>query len=128
MAEARHIAYIDDELFSRKLFNMNALTYYGGSSDVALVNEYLQSFSSDKQKKDEKLDELFTQAFDFVNNDANWQAISRLVDYILDCSKNIIYCEEIVLLLDQSIANFKERRAMARHHNYGNSNIFLREW
>jgi hypothetical protein len=114
LAEAKHVANIDDELFNHQLVNLKALINYGGSSDLALANEYLQSFSADKQQRDEKLDELFGYAFDFVNNDANWAAISKLADYILGSSKNIIRCEEIVLILDQSITHFQNRRSMVR--------------
>ncbi|MFI3157146.1 MAG: hypothetical protein QX199_13415 [Methylococcaceae bacterium] len=117
LAEAKHIADIDDELFNHQLVNLKALTNYGGISNLALVNEYLQCFSVDKQN-DKKLAELFTEAFDFVNNDANWAAITQLAGYILGSScKNIISCEEIILMLDQSLANFKDRRTMARHHH-----------
>ena len=52
------------------------------------------------------------------DNDANWLATTKLADYILG-SSNIICYEEIVLLLDQSIANFKERRAKVRDHYDG---------
>ena len=101
LAEAKHVADIDDELFNHRLINLKSLENYGGESDLALVNEYAQSFSSNKQQQDEKLDELFSVAFDFVNNRANWKAITRLAAYITDSSKNIICCEEIVSILDQ---------------------------
>ncbi|MGZ8947208.1 MAG: hypothetical protein ACXW1W_17525 [Methylococcaceae bacterium] len=114
LAEAKHIADNDNELFKLQLINAKALKYYGGNSGPALLNEYLQCYFADKQK-DEKLDKLFIEAFDFVNNDANWSAITKLADYILG-SNNIICYEEIVLMLDQSITDFKERRAKVRHH------------
>ncbi len=114
LTEAKHVAATDDEMFNHKLIDLKALKNYGGSSDLALANEYLQSFSADKQQQDEKLDELFAVAFDFVNNDANWAAITKLADYILSSSKNIIGCEEIVLMLDQSVAHFQNRRTMVR--------------
>lgn len=119
LSEAKYIAVIDDELFNHRLINLNALKNYGGDPGLALINEYLQSFLADKQKN-EKLDELFTEAFDFVNNDANWAAITKLANYIVDnhC-KNIIDDEEIGLMLDQSIANFKDRRGKARHRDNG---------
>jgi hypothetical protein len=98
---------------------LKALKNYGGSSDLALANEYLQSYSTDKQQRDEKLDELFTVAFNFVNNDANWAAIVQLADYIFRSKKNIICCEEIVSMLDQSIANFQNRRGAARLELHG---------
>ncbi len=102
LAEAKHVADIDDEPFSRRLINLKALKYYGGSFDLTLVNEYLQSYATDTQQQDEKLDELFTVAFNFVNNKENWLAITKLAHYILGCNKNIICCEEIISILDQS--------------------------
>lgn len=114
LAEAKHVSETDDELFNQQLVNLKALKNYGGSSDLALANEYLQSFSADKQQREEKLDELFNIAFDFINNDANWAAINKLADYIIGSSKNIIGCEEIILMLDQSVAHFQNRRAMVK--------------
>ena len=111
LAEAKHVADTDDELFSHQIVNLKALKNYGGSSDLALANEYLQSFSADQQQKDEKLAELFALAFDFVNTDANWVAITQLADYILDSSKNILDCEEVGLILDQSVADFQNRKS-----------------
>ncbi|MGR9014500.1 MAG: hypothetical protein ACU83U_12725 [Gammaproteobacteria bacterium] len=109
LAEAKHVADTDDEVFNQNIVNLNALKNYGGSSDIALVNEYLQSFSADKQQRDNKLAELFTVAFDFINNAKNWAAITKLVDYILNSSENVIYCEEIILMLEQSVDHFQNR-------------------
>lgn len=117
LAEAKHIADADDEVFSQRLLNLKALINYGGSSDLDLANEYLQSLAVDKQQKDEKLEELFGVAFDFVNNDANWVAISQLAKYILTSNKNIIHCEEIASILDQSMARFHNRRAPVRYYH-----------
>lgn len=119
LAEAKYVADADDEMFNHQIVNLKALKNYGGSSDLALANEYLQSYFTDKQQRAEKLDELFTVAFNFVNNDANWAAISRLADYILGSRKNIIGCEEIVSMLDQSIAHFQNRRTAARSRHHG---------
>lgn len=115
LAEAKHVADTDAELFNRQIINLKALKNYGGSSDLALANDYLQSFSTDKQQRDKKLDELFNRSFDFVNNNANWAAITQLADYILDNSKNILDCEDIVSVLDQSIDHFQNRKVMARN-------------
>ncbi|MBL6987530.1 MAG: hypothetical protein ISR72_10945 [Methylobacter sp.] len=100
LAEAKHIAYIDDELFNHQLVNLNALENYGGSSDLKLVDEYLQRLSTCKQQQRKKLDELFTVAFDFINDRANWAAISKLAHYILDSNKSIISCEEVAMLFE----------------------------
>ncbi len=100
LAEAKHIAVTDDELFNHKLVDLNALKNYGGSSDLELINEYLQCFSNCKQQQSKKLDELFTVAFNFINDRANWTAITKLAHYILDSNKNIINCEEVVSLLE----------------------------
>jgi hypothetical protein len=101
LTEAKYVVDTDNELFNHQLINLKALKNYGGSSDLALANEYLQSFSACKQQQDEKLDELFTVAFNFINDQANWAAITRLANYILGSNKNIISCEEVVSLLEQ---------------------------
>ncbi|MGZ4992874.1 MAG: hypothetical protein ACXWFX_15690 [Methylobacter sp.] len=119
LAEAKYVAEADDELFTHHLVGLKALKNYGGCSDLALTNEYLQSFSTDKQQRDEKLDELFTIAFNFVNNDVNWAAISQLANYISSGSKKIIGCEEIVAMLDEAVDHFQNRRLVARFHCYG---------
>ncbi len=100
LAEAKHIADTDDELFNHKLVNLKALKNYGGSSDLELANEYLQCFSTCKQQQGKKLDELFTVAFNFITDRTNWAAITKLANYILDSNKNIISCEEVVSLLE----------------------------
>lgn len=101
LAEAKHIAHTDDELFNHKLVDLEALKNYGGSSDLELINEYLQCFSACRQQQRKKLDELFDVAFNFINDRANWSAITKLAHYILDSNKSIINCEEVVSLLEQ---------------------------
>jgi hypothetical protein len=115
LAEARYVASIDDELFNHKLVNLYALKNYGGNSDIALAHDYLQSFSTDEQQKEDKLAELFAEAYRFINNDANWAAITKLADYMLSSSKNIIYCDEIVSMLDLTVALFQNKRLSARY-------------
>jgi hypothetical protein len=117
LAEAKHVADTDDEQFNHKLVNLDALKNYGGSYDIALANEYLECLSEIKQLRDIKLDELFTSAFNFVNNGANWAAITKLADYMLGSSKSIICCEEISSMLDHSVAHFQDRKINARLHH-----------
>lgn len=100
LAEAKHVYSRDNELFNHRLVNLGALINYGGGSDLALAREYLESYSENKQVQDEKLDELFNGAFDFVNDRENWKAIIKLADYILKCDKKIISCEEVVSVLE----------------------------
>jgi hypothetical protein len=114
LAEAKYVADTDNELFNHQLVSLNALKNYGGSSDLALAKEYLQRFYADKQQKYDKLDELFTVAFSFISNDANWAAISNLANYILAGNKNDIGYEEIVSILDQSVADFQNRETNSR--------------
>ena len=107
LAEAKHVADIDDEIFNRQLIDLKALKNYGGSCALTLAIEYLKSLSACKQQQEEKLHELFTVAFNFINDLSNWAAITRLANYILDSNKNIISCEEVVSLLEQSsVAKF----------------------
>ena len=100
LAEAKQAYNRDNELFNHKLVDLNSLKNYGGGSDLALAREYLESFSANKQQQDEKLDEMFTEACNFLSDCSNWKAITKLANYILDSNKNIISCEEVVSVLE----------------------------
>jgi hypothetical protein len=100
LAEAKLVYNRDDELFNRQLVDLKSLKNYGGCSDLSLAREYLESFSGCKQQQEEKLDELFAVACDFVSDYSNWKAITKLANYILESNKNIISCEEVVSVIE----------------------------
>lgn len=99
LAEAKYVHERDNEPFGHQLVNWHTLENYGGDSDLALVREYLQSFSASTERQEGKLDELFATACNFVIDASNWQAITRLANYILDTDKAIISCEEVVSVI-----------------------------
>lgn len=102
LAEAKHVALRDDELFNARLVNLNALHNYGGSFDLEKVNEYLDILVWDRSRHPDKLAELFNKAFQFISSPVHWQAIERLARYILNNEENIISCEAAIAVLDQS--------------------------
>jgi hypothetical protein len=102
LAEAKYVALRDNECFSNNLINVNALYNYGGTSDLEKVYDYLESLISDARLIEEKIAELFDQAFQFIESPAHWQAIERLASYILENMKNTISCEEAIAVLDES--------------------------
>jgi hypothetical protein len=99
LAESKYVHERDNEPFGHQFANLQALENYGGDSDLALVREYVESFSARTQRQDGKLDELFAMACDFVGNASNWRAITRLANYILDTDKALISCEEVVSVI-----------------------------
>ena len=100
MAETKYINERDGEVFNYQLANLNTLKNYGGNSDLALIKDYLQSFSATAQQQAQKLAELFELAFNFVNDSVNWVAISKLAHYILNSNKLIIGYEEVASLVE----------------------------
>jgi hypothetical protein len=102
LAEAKHVALRDNECFNKNLINVNALHNYGGTSDLEKVYDYLENFISDTSLHEEKIAELFNQAFQFIDSPVYWQAIERLASYILDNTQNTIGCEEAIAVLDES--------------------------
>lgn len=113
LAEAKHISDSDDIFANPNEASPNE------ENSAAIVNSYLKCFFDEKQKN-KKLDELFLEAFSFVNNDANWFAITSLANYIIDsASVDIIYYQEISLILDRSMVKFIERRTKARYRYNG---------
>jgi hypothetical protein len=104
LAEAKHVALRDDEQFNTQLVNINALHYYGGTSDLETIYEYLDSFIADRSRQQEKMVELFNKAFQFISSPIHWKAIQRLAGYILHNRENTISCEEAIAVLDKSIS------------------------
>ncbi len=101
LAEAKQAYLNDNEHFNYQLIDLNALKNYGGESDLALVMEYLENYFDDKERQEEKLNELFIAAGDFISDSENWKAITKLADYIIDNDKEIISCEEVFSLLTE---------------------------
>jgi hypothetical protein len=115
LAEARYVTLRDNEPISPELVNINALRNYGGSSDLEIVNEYLDCFIGNNELRERKMTELFLAAFKFVNERSNWLAITALAESILAHQHNIIECNEIIDVLEsggrlmaasQNIASF----------------------
>jgi len=102
LAEAKYIASRDGEVFTANLINLNALHFYGGSSDIEVISEYIECFIPNKVEREQKLAELFLAAFSFVNKSSNWRAISALADYIRYEPKGIIHCEDVISFLDSN--------------------------
>jgi hypothetical protein len=99
LAEAKFSYNTDNELFNEKLITLQALQNYGGDKDLAVVKDYLQSYSADQEQQDEILNRLFSRAFNFINENANWKAITRLANHILSCNNDVISYEEVALVL-----------------------------
>jgi hypothetical protein len=110
LAEAHYIAHRDNELINPRLLPVQALHNYGGSFDLELVDQYLKSFIADKQQQDTKLIELFELAFDFVDKNVHWCAITLLADYILKSAKSIISYEEIDVVLTEYFAKCHSKK------------------
>lgn len=109
LAEANYVAQRDNELISPRLVPLYALHNYGGSSDLEIVDEYLQCFIPDKVQQEKKVTELFWEAFEFVNDWRYWYAITGLADYILSNDKNIIEYQEVVGVLDTRFSALRKR-------------------
>lgn len=100
LAEAKYIALCDDEVFNKHLIPVDALHYYGGETDLAVINDYLACYSSSKNQQDELLSELVSQAFDFVENNSHWKKIMMLAHYVIDEEIKTIDYEQISTLLE----------------------------
>ncbi|MGR9035135.1 MAG: hypothetical protein ACU83O_00890, partial [Gammaproteobacteria bacterium] len=95
IAEAKYVAENDGEMINHRLVNVKALKNYGGDFDLALIDEYLQSYSDNEQERAEKLGELFRMAFSFVNDYHNWRAITKVADYILKTDNDTVSYHEV---------------------------------
>lgn len=110
LAEAKHVADRDDELFNQKLITLDALKYYGGSHAIQLTAEYVRRFSDCKQQQDQKLHALLIAAFDFVTDRTNWAAITRLATCMLNGNNDVIGGEQVAALITEAISAAKRSR------------------
>jgi hypothetical protein len=101
LAEAKHVAIRDNEQFNARLVNVDALHYYGGTSDLEKVYEYLENFITARDLQEVKLLELHNKAFQFINAPYHWKAIEHLAEYILQKKEKIISCEEAISIMDE---------------------------
>jgi hypothetical protein len=113
IAEARYVALRDNEPVNPELININALQYYGGSSDLGIANEYLECFIDSDELQERKMTELFLAAFNFVSKQPNWLAITALADYILASEANVIKCNEIIDILEPSGSRMATSQSIA---------------
>lgn len=105
LAEAKYVAMRDGELINPRLVNLEALQNYGGTSDLEIVQEYLECFIFEDGEKERKISDLFLEAFTFINDKTNWLVITMLANYILTTRKNFIDYEEVVPYLLSKLAD-----------------------
>ncbi len=100
LAEAKYVSLRDGEALNFNLLNTYALNYYGGASDVKKAYSYLEYFIPSKEEREDKMLELFSEAFDFIDAMDNWECILSLAHYILDSKKDVVSCEEAIAVLN----------------------------
>jgi hypothetical protein len=100
LAEAKYVAIRDGELITPRLVDLNALHNYGGTSDLDTVRKYLECFPDDKLLREQKITELFLEAFNFINERLNWAAITALADYIVSDDQSIVEFDEVIDILE----------------------------
>jgi len=103
LAEAKQSYIRDNEQFNYQLIDLKALKNYGGDADLALAWEYLGCYSKDKLRQEEKLNELFIDAGNFISDSENWQAITTLANTILHSHQEIISCEDVLALVANNL-------------------------
>ncbi len=103
LAEAKHVALRDGEVFNANLVYLGALKFYGGSMELLTVDEYMGCLYPDNAaERNQKLTELFLAAYSFVNEPANWQAIATLAETIFQSPQDVFTCEELIAVLERS--------------------------
>jgi hypothetical protein len=102
LAEAKHVAQRDNEVFNANLIYLGALKFYGGEQDLQMVDEYMFCLYPDKPaERKKKLAELFLAAYGFVNDAAHWQTISRLAEGIQQCRQDTIRKDDLTAYLER---------------------------
>lgn len=99
LAEAKHVALRDDEVFNANLVYLGALQFYGGKVELEIINELMDCYLSDKAERKQKLAELFLAAYSFINDPKSWKAITVVAEMVCSAPQDIFSCEELISLL-----------------------------
>ncbi|MDP2901948.1 MAG: hypothetical protein Q8N96_02405 [Methylovulum sp.] len=86
---------------------MDALDAYGGASDLEVVNGYIQHAIENKQQRNDKIDQLFIEAFKFIDAPDHWNIINALAAHIIHTTKAVIPCEEVMEVIDNALYGSK---------------------
>jgi hypothetical protein len=100
VSEAKHIALRDKGFFDVEDITLSSLHRYGGTSDLEEAYNYLESSIASKQRREEKIAELFHQAVGFIAKPAHWRAIEHLAGYLLTHKENTVSCENAIAVLE----------------------------
>lgn len=101
LAEAKYVALRDGEIFNANLVYLGALKFYGGKVDLLTVDDYMNClYPENNTERNQKLTELFLAAYSFVNEAANWKAITVIAEALYRCPQDIFTCDELITLLD----------------------------
>lgn len=101
LAEAKYVAIRDGEVFNHRLIRFEALSNYGGYSDLEEAQNYLEHFIASKSTRDEKMAELLVEAYRFIDNSQDWRCIQDLARYILASGLETISCDEVSVIADK---------------------------
>ncbi len=118
LAEAKHVALDDGEIFNANLVYLGALKYYGGSADLELIHEYMACLIPENNaERRQKLAELFLAAYSFINDPSNWLSIATVAEAICAEPQAIFTCEELIGLLDTPNPGYTKKPAYAANTN-----------
>ncbi len=105
LAEARYVSIRDDEILNLNLLSTEALEqHYGGQSDLEKACQYLEHFIADPKRREEKMLELFTEAWIFISQRQYWSAVIILANHLLENAETAISCEDIGQLLTRHLS------------------------
>lgn len=122
IAEAKYVADRDDEPMNRHLVKLQSLGAYGGDSDLKIVNEYIQCFVHTLNQQNEIIEQLFLEAYEFLEKDNHWRIIKTLANYIINSTSPCISCDEIMQVIDNArnpyptASFFKQRHETNRYY------------
>jgi len=95
LAEAKYEFLRNNQVFSINAIAPDVLQDYGGNADMQEVWYYLRCVIPSRQEQERKLQELFCEAFRFVQEFENWKQIATLAQYILDGGEEYICYEQV---------------------------------
>jgi hypothetical protein len=101
LSEAKYVSIRDNVSFNVNVFKPYSLYNYLGTADRIEIGLYLESFLPSLKERETKLNQLFVEAFHFIQDVENWKRITALANHILNSAEDYISFDQVSEVLQQ---------------------------
>jgi hypothetical protein len=94
-AEIKYVNHLGYRKLIRHPISFNTMEDYFGPYWCDCTKNYLECFFNEPKQQENKIAELFSRAYCFVNKSSYWLVISKLAELLMNSSEDYCTCEQV---------------------------------